>query len=954
VSTPNTAPGARAKVSTEATDKARELAEVASKTLRGEVDASALARGLYSSDASNYRVPPVLVAFPRDEHDLAQLGDLARRFEVPLTARGAGTSCAGNAVGPGIVAVTERHMDRILDIDVAGRRARVQPGVVLDTLQRALAPHGLRFGPDPSTHARCTFGGMIGNNACGSHAVAYGRTADNITALTMLDGRGRRIEARAGALAQVDGLEDLVSANLAVLRTEFGRFARQVSGYALEHLLPEKGSDLAKALVGSEGTLGLVTAATLRLVPLAAAPALVVLGYPTLPDADDAVPALLPFGPLAVEGMDARLVQAYERQVGGAPALPEGGAWLMVELAQASQATAVTRASGTRHVRVLPHGAQAQAMWRIRQDGAGFGGRTPHGHQGYLGFEDAAVPPDRLGTYLREFYQLLDDFGLEGIAYGHLGDGCVHIRIGFPFGAGPTGVRVFREFMAAAGRLVVDHGGSLSGEHGDGRARSELLNLMYSPAALRLMEQIKDLFDPLNLMNPGVVVKAAPLDADLRRPGAPPVKANGGFAFSADGGDVTAASHRCVGVAKCRTDLGPFMCPSFQATGEEKDSVRGRARILQEVANGKLIGPGFAATELAAVLDRCLGCKACSKDCPAGVDLAKLKSEALFRRYCGKPRPMVHYVLGALPRWLALAGRRPALFNALLHTPLLGQALMRAGGMDPRRRLPHLALEPFQAASSTGPAPLATDTDVVRGPRPVLLWADSFTGRLAPLIAQAVLDVLQDAGHTVYVVPPGTCCAVTWITTGQLRTAKRVLRSLLDVLGPFAVNGVPIVGIEPSCTAVLRSDLPDLLSADPRAPAVARAVKTLAEVLMEDVAAGWQPPDLTGVEVVAQPHCHHHAVLGWATDRALLTRLGAQVTELAGCCGMAGSFGMERGHYALSVKVAQRSLLPALAEAPDAVFLADGFSCRTQAADLAGRDGLHLAQLLAKAQPDAV
>jgi Fe-S oxidoreductase len=390
------------------------------------------------------------------------------------------------------------------------------------------------------------------------------------------------------------------------------------------------------------------------------------------------------------------------------------------------------------------------------------------------------------------------------------------------------------------------------------------------------------------------------------------------------------------------------MCPSFLASREEKDSTRGRARALQEIANGSLIGPGFDSPELAAALELCLACKACSRDCPAAVDLARLKSESLFRRYRRKPRPVIHYVLGWLPRWTRLASKLPGLVNLLLQAPVLGKSLLRLGGLDSRRALPRFADRPFAERAAAKGIATATDSAGIAGSRPVLVWADSFSAALDPAIGQAAVAVLKAAGHTVYTVPADACCGLTWITTGQLTGAKRHLRDLLNVLGPFAVNGLPIIGIEPSCTAVLRSDLLDLLPNDPRAAVVARSVRTLAEQLTLDLAAGdWRPPSLAGLELVAQPHCHQHAVMGWDTDMELLTRLGAKVKRLAGCCGMAGDFGMTKGHYEMSVKVAQRSLLPALAEAPDAVFLADGFSCRTQAADLAGRRGVHLAQLLA-------
>jgi FAD/FMN-containing dehydrogenase/Fe-S oxidoreductase len=936
----------------------------------GKVDASPLTRGMYSTDASNYRVPPLVVVFPRDVDELAAVADVSRALEVPLTMRGGGTSCAGNAVGPGIVVDASKHLNRILALDPEARTARVQCGVVMDALQAKAARHGLRFGPDPSTHSRATFGGMIGNNACGNHAVAYGRTSDNVLELELIDGKGHKVAAGQG-LDAVPGLEELAMANLAVLRTEFGRFGRQVSGYGLEHLLPEKGGWLARALVGTEGTCGIVTAATVRLVEAVQDPVLVVLGYPDMPVAADSVPALLPHRPLALEGLDHRLIDIVRRRRGDAavPDLPDGGAWLMVELDPAmGSVDDLLRDAGALDHRVLPQGAPAKAMWRIREDGAGLGGRTPSGRQGWPGFEDAAVPPDRLGAYLRRFDALLEEFGLDGLPYGHLGDGCVHIRIDFPL---DRDGKVFRQFMEAGADLVVEHGGSLSGEHGDGRARGELLSKMYSPAAVALMAQFKGLFDPLGLLNPGVVVEPAKLDADLRRPSARPQPAASGFQFTEDGGDLTNAVHRCTGVAKCRADIGGFMCPSYLATGEEKDSTRGRARVLQELANGSLLGGGLASSELAQALEFCLACKACSAECPAAVDMARLKSETLHRSLKGRLRPAGHYSLGWLPRWTRLATRMPGLANLVLHLPLVSRLAKAAAGLDRRRLLPKFAptgfhalaqADGFEGLAATVPAPPREFPGLRRmgasGPvqapepdqaaRPVLLWADSFSSALAPEVPLAVARLLEQAGHTVYVVGEDVCCGLTWITTGQLGAAKRRLAQALNVLGPFAVNGWPIVGVEPSCTAVLRGDLPDLLPGDPRAAAVAKATKTLAEVLTQDLAEGaWRPPRLDGREIVVQPHCHHHAVMGYAPDIALLEGLGAKLTRLAGCCGMAGNFGMERGHYEVSLAVAQRSLLPALAGAgPGAVLLADGFSCRTQAHDLAGAQGLHLAQLL--------
>ena len=750
---------------------------------------------------------------------------------------------------------------------------------------------------------------------------------------------------------------------MAVLRTELGRFGRQVSGYSLEHLLPENGSHLARALVGTEGTVGLLLEAELDLVPVPTAPTLVVLGYPDMAAAADAVPALLAHRPLAIEGMDARLVDLVRQHRGPAtvPELPPGGGWLMVEVSAdadadgegsghvgdpLARARALAADSGTSAVRVLPAGPQASALWRIREDGAGLGGRTPSGRQGWPGWEDSAVPPERLGSYLRDLERLMAAHGVDGLVYGHFGDGCLHVRIDLPLADAPERMR---PFMEDAARLVASHGGSFSGEHGDGRARSELLPLMYSADALGAFSAFKHLLDPDGLLNPGVLVDPRPLDADLRRPAALELRAAGGFSFAHDGGDVTSTLHRCTGVGKCRADLsasGGFMCPSYLATGDEKDSTRGRARVLQEMANGTLVQDGWASPEVHEALDLCLSCKACATDCPTGIDMATYKSEVLYRTWKGRVRPLRHYLLGQLPRWARLAGVAPALANAPLSVAPLRRAVLRLGGMDARRSVPRFAREPFrQWRRRHVPAP--------DGPRgEVLLWVDSFADAFDPDVAVAALRLLEAAGYSVRLPAGQVCCGLTWISTGQLDGARTRLRGLLDALGPSAAAGVPVVGLEPSCTAALRTDLPDLLPDDPRSAVVAGAVRTLAEQLEHARADGWEPPALQGVTVLAQPHCHQHATVGYASDTALLRAAGAEVTTIAGCCGLAGNFGMEAGHYEVSVAVAENGVLPALrAAAPGTVLLADGFSCRTQVADLAGAPSTTLAQLLASRLP---
>lgn len=1000
-----------------------------------DVDASSGTRARYSSDAGLTRIPPLAVAFPRTPEQAIAAFDLARAHGVPLTARGGGTSCASNAIGPGLVLDFSRHMNRVISIDPEARTATVEPGCVGSTLQAAAAKHGLRFGPDPSSQNRATIAGMVANNACGPHATAWGRTSDNIVSLDCVDGQGRRFTATIGhdaALSDVPGLASLIDSNLAPIRTELGRFKRQVSGYSLEHLTPEGGRNLAAMLTGTEGTLVLILSITVRLVPLPDAPVLAALGYGSMIEAADDVPALLTHSPLAVEGMDRRLVDVVRahKGPGAVPALPEGEGWLLVEVGAPGEdvntslerARALCADSAAIDTVVYPPGAQVSALWRIRADGAGLGGRTPPDgagggdQQAWPGFEDAAVPPENLGAYLRDFTALMEEFDIDGLLYGHFGDGCVHVRLAMPLDT-PEGVAHSRAFLQSAARICAAHGGSVSGEHGDGRARSELLRFMYSPEMLDLFARVKHIFDPDNLLNPGVLTSPMdeaeatsrararnagsagvagnagnsggalelqpgvdPLNFSLRRVAARPMPADGGFAFTHDGGDFTAAVHRCTGVGKCRAGVsGTFMCPSYLATREEKDVTRGRARILQEAANSQLV-KAIDSPEVLEALDLCLACKACSADCPAGVDMARYRSEALFRTYRGRMRPLSHYTLGWLPRLTRVTARVPGLAriaNAVMSVAPLRSLAFRIIGLDPRRGMPALQSGTFTAwarrrnlladgvpasASSdpisearerdAAPASSMSESPILSGPRDpggrpyALVWADSFSQTLDDAGARAVVDVLEANGFAP-IVAPDACCGLTWITTGQLTGAKKHLASLLGVLAPFAASGIPIVGVEPSCTAVLRDDLLDLLPEDPRSMLVSSATHTLAEVLSAVPASERRLPSLEGVEIVAQPHCHHYSVMGWDADQALLESLGARVTRLEGCCGLAGNFGMEAGHYDLSVAVASHSLLPSLSAQPDAVYLADGFSCRTQAAQLADRGGVHLATLLA-------
>ncbi|MER5935393.1 FAD-binding and (Fe-S)-binding domain-containing protein [Streptomyces sp. NPDC002054] len=1046
-------------------------------------------------DASNYRRVPVGVVAPRDAEDVAAVLRVCAEQGVPVVPRGGGTSIGGQATGTGIVLDFTRHMAGLLALDPVARTAVVQPGLVLDTLRAAAAPHGLTFGPDPSTRSRCTLGGMIGNNACGPHSVARGTTADNVAELTVLTygASGAAPEARrigTGWAGAPPGLRPLIEDHLALLRTRMpADFGRRISGYALDALLPERGVGLARAFCGSEGTLGVVTEAVVRLVETPPAPALAVLGYADESAAADAAAGLLPYGPLTVEGMAADLLR------GEPVGLPRGGAWLFVEMPDAVAALALVRAADAVDAVVVADPAGQRALWRIREDAAGTATRLPDGGEAWPGWEDCAVPPARLGAYLRAFRELTASYGLRGAPYGHFGEGCVHVRLDFDL-VSAAGLARFRAFSLDLADLVVSHGGSLSGEHGDGQARAELLPRMYGPELVALFAAYKDAWDPAGGMNPGILARPARLDENLRFSVLPRT-------------ELAREVARCVGVAKCRSTTGAagpeVMCPSYRATGEEQHSTRGRARLLHEMLAGEVITDGWRSEEVREALDLCLGCKGCLSDCPVGVDMATYKTEFLHHHWSGRLRPLSHYTLGSLPTWLHLLTRLHTTGLAALLTRLPG--IPRLAGLTPARPLPPVARVPFTrwwrstgmrggaggrgsggaapvgggggapevpgggpdggwggapevpggapAVPGTGPSggrgvgggapempgagpgpgvpggapvvpdggrggapevpgggpggrrgvgggapgtggraepghPAGSGAEPQRGrgrspgrvpgearashgsgaeprfregvgwgkaPRSgtapaALLWPDTFTEYLAPEVGRAATRVLTAAGIDVRLPAGRVCCGLTYISTGRLTRARAVLRRTLDTLDGAPAEA-PLIVLEPSCAAALRTDLPRLLPDDPRATRLAASVRTFAEAL-EELAPTWQPPRLDR-PVAGQTHCHQHAVLGDAADRRLRERAGLVGELSGGCCGLAGNFGFEPGHHEVSVACAEEQLLPALRAAdPDrTVLLSDGFSCRTQIAQLDGRRARHLAEVLAEALDQA-
>ena len=902
-------------------------------------DAATLA--LYTTDASNYRHVPKGVVLPESVDDVVAAVAAARERDLPVIARGGGTSVAGNACGPGLVVDTSRHVRGVLDLDPGKRLARVLPGTVLDDLQALAAPHGLRFGPDPSTHSRCTIGGMIGNNACGSHSVAWGRTVDVVRSLEVLlyDGTRLTVGRDPDAKGRVfDELRALVHDNLSLLRKGLSTWPRRVSGYGLEHLLPENGFDVAKALVGSEGTCVTVLEATVALAELPKRKVLAVLGFPSDIAAADAVPSILPWSPLTVEGVDAELVAMLPGRSGD---LPPGGAWLFVELAGDDPAERARRLAESLELTgfaVLDDPAAQRRLWRIREEGAGLATRLADGSEAWPGWEDAAVPPERLGAYLREFKQLMRAHGRRSVVYGHYGEGCLHMRLDFDLLSEP-GIAGFRRFLEEAADLVAAHGGSLSGEHGDGQARSELLSRMYSREMLDVFARFKAIFDPAGRMNPGIIVDPRPVDADLRvRPAPLALEDVTVLGYPEDKGSFGQAMRRCVGVGKCRnTSGGGVMCPSYRVTREEEHSTRGRAHLLAEMLNGEVIKDGWRSPEVRDALDLCLSCKGCLSDCPVDVDMATYKAEFLHQHYRGRPRPASHYSMGWLPLWLRGAARMPRLANFFARH---AGPLKRLGGIARERSLPEFAPVPFTQARR----------DLrrwVSGERRVVLWPDSFNNYLTPDVLDAAHEVLTAAGYEVVLPDHGVCCGLTWVSTGQLGIARRVLRHTLDVLAPYLDVGYEVVGLEPSCTALFRGDLKALLPDDPRADLLAARTFTFAELL----ARAPVPFAALDVEAITQVHCHQHAVLGFDADESVMAAAGVRNTTLdSGCCGLAGNFGFERGHYDVSVAVAEDRMLPAIrAASPETVVLSDGFSCRTQIAQQSGREALHLAELLRRA-----
>jgi FAD/FMN-containing dehydrogenase/Fe-S oxidoreductase len=949
--------------------------------VRGEVRFSAGSRALYANDASVHRQLPLGVVIPKSADDVVAALAVCRQHGAPIGARGCGTGLAGQTVNEAVIFDFSKYMNEIIELDPGAHRARVQPGVVLDWLRDAAEEHRLTFGPDPATHSRCTLGGMIGNNSCGTHSIIAGVTADNIESLDVVLYDGTRLQlpsavsdddlarlaAGGGRVGEMYArLRELRDRYAGLIRERYPDIPRRISGYNLDRLLPENGFNLAAAFVGTEATCGLVLEARCKLIPSPQQRSLVLVGYDDCAAAADHVPEVMEFGPIGLETFDRRLVR-NELVLGRkrrTDLLPDGEAWLLVEFGgeseeevdeQAERLTDAVRrgaAGPSLEVKLYEDDEEISQVWDIREGGVGHS-KIPGEHPGWPSWEDAAVAPERIGDYLRDLERLCGKHGRRiSCLFGHLGHGCVHSRIDWDF-LTAEGVRNYRAFMEDAGELIASYGGSLSGEHGDGQARAELLPKMFGPELVRAFREFKSIWDPDWKMNPGKVVDPYPLDTHLRMDPSyrtRPVRTR--FRYPADGGSFAAATERCFGVGACR-DQNAVMCPSYQVTLEEKHSTRGRARLLFEMMRSDSpLERGWREREVKGALDLCLACKGCLHECPVRVDMATYKAEFLSHYYRGRIRPRQAYALGLI-RWEAeLAARAPRVANVLTQRWPFAAVGKRLAGIAPERRMPPFAPVTFKQWWRRRPAGVSRPGGPPGGSngralRRVVLWPDTFNDHFHPEVLIAAVDVLEAAGFEVVVPEASLCCGRPLYDYGMLRLARRLLHTTLGGLRDEIRAGTPVVALEPSCGAVFRNELTNMLPDDEDAKRLGRQTLTLGEFLARH-AGGWEMPRLERKALV-HLHCHQRATSDTDCDRAILERLGLDYEVLdAGCCGLAGSFGYERGErYEVSIKAGERMLLPRVrAASPHTLILTDGSSCRSQIDHGSDRGALHLAQVI--------
>jgi len=938
------------------------------RNLRGDVRFDNGSRALYATDASNYRQVPIGVVIPRDANDVIAAIAICREYGAPVLCRGGGTSLAGQCCNVAVVLDFSKYMSKIVELDPDRRIARVRPGVVLDHLRNAAERFHLTFGPDPASHSRCTLGGMIGNNSCGVHSVMAGKTDANIEELEILTYDGIRM--RVGRTSDDDleniirqggrrgeiysGLKSLRDQDGDLVRGKFPNIPRRVSGYNLNFLLPENDFHVARALVGSEGTCVTVLEATCRLVESPPERVLLVIGCRDIFECADLVPEVLSHRPIGLEGIDNVLVDYTRRKqinLEGLELLPEGRGWLLAEFGAATLSEAESQAQGlmnalgrgpsSRTFRLFTDKWQVRKVWEVRESSLGAVSNVPGEAQTWEGWEDSAVAPERLGDYLRALRKLTDDYQYRCIMYGHFGDGCVHNRMDFDLQS-TEGIKKFRSFMEEAADLVVSFGGTLSGEHGDGQARAELLPKMFGPEIVEAFSRFKSLWDPEWKMNPGKLVRPNKFDDDLRL-GADyhPWEPQTHFKFPQDNGSLARATLRCVGVGKCREDEGGVMCPSFRVTREEEHSTRGRAHLLWEMTKGDIVSEGWRDAHVRSSLDLCLSCKGCKSDCPVAVDVATYKAEFLSHYYEERPRPLGHYAFAHVDRWARMASIAPGLANLFTQTPGLRHAAKYAAGVASQRSVPRFANQTFRSSFGKTNRKKASSSA-----RPVLLWPDTFNNYFHPETAMAAVNVLEAAGFAIQLPRQNVCCGRPLYDFGMLDRAKKLLLRTLATLDREIVDGSPVVVLEPSCASVFRDEMLNLLPDDARAQKLAGKVMLLSEFLEKDGKSFALPPLVR--KALVHGHCHHKSIMKMRAEESVLRRMGVDYQMPApGCCGMAGAFGFEKDKYQTSIAIGELELLPAVRNAPeDWLIIADGFSCREQIQQSTGRHSLHLAEVI--------
>ena len=952
----------------------RGIEQALRKSVEGEVRFDPGSLGLYAVDASNYRQVPVGVVIPRTIEDVVSTIRVAREYGAPILSRGGGTSLAGQCCNTAIIMDWSKYLNEILEIDPVRRIARVRPGCVLDHLRKESGQYGLTFGPDPATHDHCTLGGMLGNNSCGAHAQMAGAVSNNVESMEVLLYDGTRLTVgwtsddemetaiqeggRSGEIMR--RIKALRSRYESEIRRRFPNIPRRISGYNLDQLLVSKENpkfNVARALVGSESTLVTILEATLDLIHNPPYQTLVVLGYPDIYRAGDHIAEILKFKPMGFEGIDRKLIEGMKKKglhTKYLNRLPEGDGWLVVQFPGESKKEADDRARELiDHLRGKPHSPSTKlyddpqdekAVWEVRESGLGATAFIPGEPDSWPGWEDAAVPVDVVGDYLRDFHKLMRKYGYEAALYGHFGMGCIHCRITFDL-MSQKGIKNYRSFVTHAAELVANYGGSLSGEHGDGQSRAELLPIMFGKKIVEAFREYKSIWDPDWKMNPGKVVDPYPLDSNLRL-GADyhPAEPKTHFQFPEDGGSFAHATLRCVGVGKCRRSSSDVaenqtMCPSFMATHEEKHTTRGRAHLLWEMLQGSVIRKGWRDESVKDALDLCLACKGCKGDCPVNVDMATYKSEFLSHYWEGRARPRHAYAFGLIDKWAQVASKVPGLVNLAASTPGVRDLMKAAAGMSPHRSIPEFAPETFQEWFSKR-------SHRKQKPQKVVLFPDTFNNHFFPSTARAAVEVLEHAGYEVEVPRMHVCCGRPLYDYGFLDLAKQYLLRLFDILMPYAEAGTPIVVLEPSCWSVLRDEIRGLFPKRKEAQLITQNTFLLSEFLVEK--AKYHPPHMH-MSGVMHGHCHHKAIIhGAEHEKGLLDDMHMKVRVLSdGCCGMAGAFGFEEDHYAISAKIGEHAFLPAVRNSGlNEVIIADGFSCREQISQMTKRHGMHLAEVL--------